>query len=95
VVDKVEHRQYFRGRPGAGTVDLYHMFDLLAIRPGQTLAVQVTSPSNVRARIAKCVANPVLQVALSAGWRCEVWGTAPGPGGSWMHNRIDMREIAQ
>jgi hypothetical protein len=55
--------------------DLFGMFDLLAIRMGEIMFVQVTTGSNVSARIKKIMANPDLATvqlhgyAVVHGWR--------------------------
>ncbi len=59
--------------------DLFGFCDVLAVRPGTTLAVQATSASNVASRFAKLTdtETPVGQRVwdcLRAGWRIEVWG---------------------
>jgi hypothetical protein len=51
------------------SVDLFNMFDLIAVRadlPG-SLGVQCTSGANHAARVRKLLANPVLPVWLRAG----------------------------
>lgn len=54
--------------------DLFGCLDLLAIRAGETLGVQVTSPPNVGAHVTKMLAEPRLVDCLRAGWRIELWG---------------------
>jgi hypothetical protein len=53
--------------------DLFNCIDVLAIAPGQTLAVQVTSGDNHAARATKVRANQYLDAMLAAGWIVEVW----------------------
>ena len=56
-------------------VDLFGAFDLLAVNAaGDVLAVQVTSRSNVSARVAKLTQLPVLGWLRKADWRLLVWG---------------------
>jgi carbonic anhydrase len=57
-------------------VDLYGFVDILAVKPGMTLAVQTTTASNVAARVAKIRESPHLARVLAAGWRVEVHGWA-------------------
>lgn len=54
--------------------DLFGMFDILAVSPIGTRAVQVTSASNVSARVKKLQANPILEICKEAGWIVEVHG---------------------
>ena len=56
--------------------DLYGFVDILAVKPGATLAVQTTTASNVAARVAKIRESPHLARVLAAGWRVEVHGWA-------------------
>lgn len=58
------------------TRDLFGLFDLLAVREGVTLAVQVTTSSNVAARRRKLQASDSLSRILAAGWRIELHGWA-------------------
>ena len=54
--------------------DLWGFCDILAIRPGETLAVQTTSTSNVSARVTKILAEPKSVAVLKAGIKIEVHG---------------------
>lgn len=54
--------------------DLFNVADVLAVRGAETLAVQVTSGSNVSARVAKLKASSALPRLVSAGWRVEIHG---------------------
>src|SRR4051794_2353315 len=57
--------------------DLFGIGDVLAIREGEPpLLVQVTSTSNLAARVKKALASPLLRVWLSTGCRFECWGWA-------------------
>ena len=55
-------------------VDLWGIVDLLAIRRGEVLGVQVTSASNVSARVRKITDSPLLGTIREAGIRLEVHG---------------------
>jgi len=58
-----------RRNPGAFiTHDLFGFIDVLAIREGETLAVQTTSGSNVSARIKKIAESEHLAAVRAAGW---------------------------
>ena len=54
--------------------DLYGFVDLLAVREGETLAVQATSYSNISARVNKITEHNNIGMVRKAGWRVEVWG---------------------
>lgn len=68
--------------------DLYGCIDLLAIGNGETLAIQVTSKSNMSARIKKIQDNEALPVMLSSGWRVIVHGWGKGKNG-----RYELKEF--
>lgn len=63
--------------------DMWNLFDLLAINPADelgTLALQVTSPSNVANHVKKMLAGRgMLKRCLLVGWRCELWGVRDVP----------------
>lgn len=52
--------------------DLFGFVDLLAIREGQTLAVQTTSASNLSDRRKKVLAHENLPILRSAGWEVVI-----------------------
>ena len=54
--------------------DLFGIIDILAVGNGETLAVQVTSRSNMSSRRTKMRDAPELAAMLGAGWRVELWG---------------------
>lgn len=60
--------------------DLFGFVDVLAVRGGETLAVQTTSASNVAARIRKIADHPNLPAVRAAGWsiRCHGWAKRAG-----------------
>ena len=55
-------------------VDLWGFIDILAIRRGEVLGVQVTSRSNVAARVKKITDSPLLPLVREAGIRVLVHG---------------------
>lgn len=72
-VDTVERISRVRGMTWRN--DLFGAFDLLAVNAeGVVKAVQVTSRSNVSARVRKLADLPVLGWLRKAGWSLEVWG---------------------
>jgi hypothetical protein len=54
--------------------DLFGCIDLLAVGNGETLAIQVTSKSNMSSRIRKIEDNEVLPEMLRSNWRIIVHG---------------------
>lgn len=54
--------------------DLWGFVDILAIREGEVLAVQVTSRGNVSARVNKITEHENLPIVRKAGIRIEVHG---------------------
>lgn len=54
--------------------DLFGIIDVLAIKDGETLAVQTTSGSGVSARLKKMLAEENLYKILAAGWNVHLHG---------------------
>jgi hypothetical protein len=77
LVDVVERINRIRGRVWRN--DLFGGFDLLACHPArkETCAVQVTSRSNVSARVKKLADMPAMDILRTCGWRMVVWGWGP------------------
>ncbi len=63
--------------------DLWGIADLFAIRPGERLAVQVTSRDNMSARRRKIADSPATPVIRSADIAIEIHGWDKGPDGRW------------
>lgn len=94
-VDKVEQRLPIPGK--FVTRDLFTIIDLLAMKPGhRLLAVQVTSRSNVNARVKK--SEEKAKVWTSTGNCFQVWGyddkcqrrvMTMQQNGKWM-DRVDL-----
>jgi len=70
--------------------DLFGVVDVLAIRDGETLAVQATSASNIAARVRKITESEALPDIRAAGWRFEVWGWRKGSNGRWVCRVVDV-----
>ena len=66
----VEYYNFFTKRRH----DLFQFADLLAIRENEVLLVQVTSGSNVSARIKKIADNEHIGAVRKAGMRVEIHG---------------------
>lgn len=56
--------------------DLFGFIDIIAIKPGETLAVQCTSDHNVPAHAKKMGEAELLPVVLDAGWKVTLHGWA-------------------
>ena len=80
-VANVETFNYFTKRKH----DLFGCIDLLAIGNGETLAVQVTSKSNMSARVKKIEESEALPEMLRSGWRVIVHG--------WWKNKSNRYEL--
>ncbi|MEB3211291.1 MAG: hypothetical protein VKL39_08045 [Leptolyngbyaceae bacterium] len=63
--------------------DLFGVVDVLAIRDGETLAVQTTSGRNVAARVRKIADSDATPAMRSAGWRIHVHGWRKAANGRW------------
>jgi hypothetical protein len=61
--------------PGANIrKDLFGFIDVMAIKDGETLAVQATSYPNVSARVKKISDHENIGSVRDANWKIEVWG---------------------
>lgn len=69
--------------------DLFGFIDLLAIKDGETLAVQTTSRGNVAARVAKITESEALSDVRKAGWRVIVHGWGKLKAG-WTLKEVDL-----
>ena len=58
--------------------DLFGFIDVLAIRENETLAVQVTSAANMKARLRKIEDIETLPKVRDANWSCLLY-TSPSP----------------
>lgn len=73
-VEKVEQRLPIPGK--FVTRDLFQCIDLIAMKPGQPLrAIQVTSRTNVNARMTKATLGGKAIIWVSTGNSFEIWGT--------------------
>ena len=71
--------------------DLFGFIDILAIRPGETLAVQTTSRSNMAARVRKIAEHPNVAAVREAGWSIQVHGWAQKkPRARWECRTVDV-----
>ena len=67
--------------------DLFGCIDLLAIGNGETIAIQVTSKSNMSARIKKIESSDALPEMLRSKWRIIVHG--------WWKNKSNRYEVKE
>ena len=70
--------------------DLFQFADLLAIRENEILLVQVTSGSNVSARIKKIADNEHIAAVRKSGMRVEVHGWAAGKDKKFKVRVVDL-----
>jgi hypothetical protein len=70
--------------------DLFGCIDLLAIGDNQTLAVQVTSKSNMKARINKISEAEAFPEMLRSGWRVIVHGWWKGTNGRYQLKEFEF-----
>jgi hypothetical protein len=69
--------------------DLFGIIDVLAIKDGQTVAVQTTSASNVAARVRKIAEAEATADIRKAGWSIVVHGWRKNAAGKWTLREID------
>lgn len=73
--DGVTHQVVERWNHFAGVrQDLFGIVDIVALRAGRIVGIQVTSGSSVSARIEKSIAEPRLREWLSCGGDYEIHG---------------------
>ncbi len=70
--------------------DLFGMFDVLAIKGPETLAVQVTSGSNVSARAKKIAESEAIGDVRAAGWVLSIHGWRKAANGRWQLREVDV-----
>ncbi len=69
--------------------DLFGFIDLLAIRDGETLAVQATSYTNISARVKKIAEIETIDAVRKAGWTVWVIGWRK-VANRWTHKIVDV-----
>ena len=73
------------------TKDLYGIGDIIAIRSDKAPhLIQVTTGSNVAARITKIKASEHLPTLIECGWRVVVHGWRKSAKGRWMLRVVDI-----
>lgn len=68
--------------------DLFGFIDILALKDGETLAIQATSVTNTASRATKIMEHPNYPMVLAAGWKVIVHGWGKNSKG-----RIYLREV--
>lgn len=86
MVATVEYFNYYTKRKK----DLFGCIDLLAIGNGETIAIQVTSKSNMSARIKKIEASEALPEMLRSKWRILVHGWWKGTNGRYQLKEFEF-----
>lgn len=80
--------------------DLFGIIDVLAIKDGETLAVQTTSGSGASARLKKMLESDTLKPILDAGWKVHIHGWRKvkvkrgGKAMRWEVRLIDLKDHA-
>lgn len=69
--------------------DLFGFIDVLAIKENETLAVQVTSAANMKARLRKIEDIETLPKVRDANWRIEIHGWKKEKN-KWVLSMIDI-----
>lgn len=70
--------------------DLWGFTDILCLRGAERLAVQVTSASNVSARVKKITDSPLLPMVREAGIGVVVHGWSRKADGKWHLREVDL-----
>lgn len=70
--------------------DLFGVVDVLAVREGETLAVQATTGDHVAHRVNKIADADATADIRAAGWRFEVWGWRKNSAGRWVCRVVDV-----
>lgn len=79
------------GRGFGNRRDLFGCWDILAVKDGQTVAVQVTSKSNMSARIKKIADHePHTSNLMKANWTLLVHGWFKNKSNRWEVREVDV-----
>jgi len=70
--------------------DLFGIFDVLAVGEGQTIGIQITSKSNMSARVKKIEESEFLPEIIGAGWRIIVIGWYKKPNGRYDYKELEF-----
>jgi len=70
--------------------DLFGVIDILALKDGETLAVQTTTASNAAARATKIADSEATPIMRKANWRIHIHGWRKNKAGEWICNVKDV-----
>lgn len=70
--------------------DLFGLFDIVAIGKGETVAIQLTSKSNMSARVKKISNSDILPELLRSNWKIYVIGWFKKPNGRYDYKEFEF-----
>lgn len=70
--------------------DLFGIFDVVAVGNEETIGIQITSKSNMSARVKKIEASEFLPEILRSGWRIIVIGWFKKPNGRYDYKEFEF-----
>jgi hypothetical protein len=70
--------------------DLFGLFDIVAIGKGETVAIQLTSKSNMSARVKKISNSEILPELLRSNWKIYVIGWFKKPNGRYDYKEFEF-----
>ena len=70
--------------------DLFGLFDIVAIGKGETVAIQLTSKSNMSARVKKISNSEILPELLRSNWKICVIGWFKKPNGRYDYKEFEF-----
>lgn len=80
LIEIVEHYNFFSKKRH----DCFTILDIIAIKDGDTYGIQVTSYSNISARVKKITNSIALPFLRKAGWTILVEGWRKGKDNKWI-----------
>ena len=70
--------------------DLFGIFDILAVGNGETVAIQLTSKTNMSTRIKKISNSEYLPEILRSNWKVKVIGWYKKPNGRYDYKEFEF-----
>lgn len=70
--------------------DLFGFIDIIAIKEGETLAVQTTTKANMNARVSKIAESEIVGMVRKAEWNIHVHGWSKNKSNRWELKIIDV-----
>lgn len=70
--------------------DLFGFIDIIAIKEGETLAVQTTTKENMNARVSKIAESELVGMVRKAEWKIHVHGWSKNKSNRWELKVIDV-----